>query len=1001
MSYEFNFTNKKNEFYNFLKFNYSVTPDNYSTHTSIGDPPGAWHISDEYLDYFYTIYGEVCFKFNVDCHLTERHKEVSPILIDLDFRYDLEHPDRLFDIEFIKNIVKLYNRIIKESYVEIPDNLLESYVLLKTNPIKDKDKYKDGIHIVYPYLVTKPDIQKWIRKTLIKDWKNELKEIFSKIHCTNEFSDIFDDKVIYDTNWQLYGSKKPGNIPYKLVYILDSDCNIIKNEYLINDSELNLSNEKKQKVLFETNKKLIKLFSIRNKIETKLILNNQNTKMDKWLKDNAEKLQKHTQNYRTATKGPKRSISELKIFGRNGVVENLDYIKELVNKCLSEYRSDKFDSWINVGILLHNIDYTLLDTWISFSKKSSKYKDSDCQSDCQERWDRLPTMNNKKTHTVNPELGIGSLVQWSKEDNFEEYKKIRAKYFTTVEGNSCLEKLLYKSQDAAHTDLANVIYRYFNGFGLSEENRFMCYNISKKLWVEYKATQHKWIEDTEDNAGHCIRQTFDTDIYKLYVIDYMNTLQKKHEKAIQDDDEQQQKRIEDDKIKIMKLAKQLKITGFRDTLLKECSNKFHLKDCRELLDTNLDLIGFVNGVYDLENGVFREGRPSDFISLSTNLEYTDYTHNSSEIIELKKIISQILPIEPVREYFLKILSSCLSGKQYFEKFFVLTGSGSNGKSKLIDLIQSSLGDYYHQMNVAALCSRRGSSQAADPELAMLRGRRFVAFQEPSPDEPINVGKMKEWTGGDTIQCRELYKGPIKFKGQAKWFLICNDIPVVSSDDDGTWRRLTVINFPSKFIPRGEMAGRKYEFERINNMNEKLEELKEAFMWLLLDYFKEFKELMKSTGLIEPDEIIEATNNERKKNNPIKQFIDDRIVYSTNRNDKFNITEIYGSFKNYMTESGHNPKTIPKRAEFGQRFNIEYVNIIKTHSNRTIEIKKFKNEWNNVTYIKDTNNNEQDEPNILQDEPNILQDSDTEDEYTNSIELITEEDVLNMNDSDSD
>ena len=309
-----------------------------------------------------------------------------------------------------------------------------------------------------------------------------------------------------------------------------------------------------------------------------------------------------------------------------------------------------------------------------FSKKSPNTK-----NECQEKWDRLPVTNNKKTHTVNPELGIGSLVQWAKEDNFEEYKKIRAKYFTTVENNSCLEKLLYKSQDGAHTDLANVIYRYFNGFGLSEENRFMCYNISKKLWCEYKANHHKWIEDTEDNAGHCIRQTFDTEIYKLYVIDYMNILQKKHEKAIQDDDEQQQKRIEEDKIKIMKLTKQLKITSFRDTLLKECSNKFHLKDCRELLDTNLDLLGFTNGVYDLENGIFREGRPSDFISLSTNLEYTEYTHNSPEILELKKIISQILPIEPVREYFLQILSSCLSGKQYFEKFFVLTGSGSNGK----------------------------------------------------------------------------------------------------------------------------------------------------------------------------------------------------------------------------------------------------------------------------------------------------------------------------------
>ena len=43
----------------------------------------------------------------------------------------------------------------------------------------------------------------------------------------------------------------------------------------------------------------------------------------------------------------------------------------------------------------------------------------------------------------------------------------------------------------------------------------MCYNISKKLWCEYNASQHKWIEDTEDNAGHCIRQTFDTEIYLI------------------------------------------------------------------------------------------------------------------------------------------------------------------------------------------------------------------------------------------------------------------------------------------------------------------------------------------------------------------------------------------------------------------------------------------------------------------------------------------------------
>ena len=100
----------------------------------------------------------------------------------------------------------------------------------------------------------------------------------------------------------------------------------------------------------------------------------------------------------------------------------------------------------------------------------------------------------------------------------------------------------------------------------------------------------------------------------------------------------------------------------------------------------------------------------------------------------------------------------------------------------------------------------------------------------------------------------------------------------------------------------------------------------------------------------------------------------------------------------MTDSGHNPKLLPKRTEFQQKFNIEYVNIIKKNSNKTLEIKKFKNEWANVTYIIDTNTNDQEnEPSNT----NIIQDSDSEDEYSNSIELITEEDIENMNNSDSD
>ena len=170
----------------------------------------------------------------------------------------------------------LYNKVIKSCYKNISDELLEAYVLLKDTTVYDNHskKYKDGIHIIYPYLVTPPDVQTYFRRNILIEHKNELREIFQNINCINEFHDIFDDKVIFDTNWQLYGSKKPNNIPYKLKYVLDNECNLIKNE-LLEDS-------------YEINCKLVKLFSIRNKSETKLILNYENSKMDKWLKDSSE-----------------------------------------------------------------------------------------------------------------------------------------------------------------------------------------------------------------------------------------------------------------------------------------------------------------------------------------------------------------------------------------------------------------------------------------------------------------------------------------------------------------------------------------------------------------------------------------------------------------------------------------------------------------------------------------------------------------------------------------
>ena len=116
------------------------------------------------------------------------------------------------------------------------------------------------------------------------------------------------------------------------------------------------------------------------------------------------------------------------------------------------------------------------------------------------------------------------------------------------------------------------------------------------------------------------------------------------------------------------------------------------------LDTNPKLIGFNNGIYDLELMKFRPGKFDDYVSLTVGY---DYIHENIAV-ELKNIIKQILPNKQFRKYLLTLLGSCLLGTNELQEFYCFNGKNNNEKFLLIEIIKFVFGQYCDTININSI-----------------------------------------------------------------------------------------------------------------------------------------------------------------------------------------------------------------------------------------------------------------------------------------------------------
>lgn len=822
------------------------------THVSMGGNKGKFCLNKDLRKKLVKNLAEAT-SLGMDFHIAEMPKEYGPIIFDIDLdKMKSEYKNgRLYDDDMIVEVVENYREGIKK-YLNVSDEQLKVCIFEKESPTLKETTVRDGFHGVFHQICTSDKIRHLIRNHVV----NMAEESSTFEGFTKSVPEIFDKAIVSTNAWLMYGCKKIDGKPYLLTRVLDSE---------LQDFGPDSLGDQLQKT---------KIFSMQQKTWN---IENASPLLDKYNDSLINKEYADLGFVRNKVFEPQENIPENK---QQDIIKAKTYLS-----MIKDSRADSYGDWIRIGWALHNVDKSLLEDWIEFSQKSEKYKEGECE----ERW---ATMKDQG-------LTLGSIRYWAKEDNPEEYKAYQA-----LEYQACLER----SVETNTWFIAKALHNKYC-------DRFVCVSVKNNDWYEFR--NHKWVESQSGTALTML-------ICDDFINDFMQKSSDWNNKAIGSSGHEREE-FQAKASKMQKIIDRLLNLTFKKQIMEEAKTLFFdAQFFQKLDDTNKHLIAFENGVYDLEREEFRAGRPDDYISLSTKVQYIPWNTNKKDVKKYEEkfntYFSQVLIDPEVRNYFILSLASCCSGENKDQKFRIITGkgsakNGSNGKSLTMSLVSKAMGDYYCACPITILTRKRNSSNQASPELARLKGVRIGVFQETDSSETLNVGVLKELTGNDKQMVRPLFQAPFDLQLQAKFFLGCNEKPSVDAQDEGTWRRLRIIEFGSRFVEKPDPT-KSYEFQLNNNLEYEINDWAPYFMsFLISKYVKEYK---KYKILSEPAAVMAVTDCYRNENDSARRFFSEGLILDPTCGIKLTINALWERYRDWVKEQSDDSLKQLSRADFDKQ-----------------------------------------------------------------------------------
>lgn len=301
------------------------------------------------------------------------------------------------------------------------------------------------------------------------------------------------------------------------------------------------------------------------------------------------------------------------------------------------------------------------------------------------------------------------------------------------------------------------------------------------------------------------------------------------------------------------------------------------------LDSHEGLLNCANGVLALTTGELGPHDPALLLTKTTGIKYLpDAAHDDWD-----KAL-EALPDDETATWLQTYLGAAATGERdRGGPILFQQGDGANGKTTVQGGVMHAFGEYAVQVPDKLLA---GHGNEHDTLWMTLQGARLACIEELPEGHQLPVARIKKLADTPSITGRHIGRDYVTFPATHSLMVNTNYRPRVTETDHGTWRRLTMVEYAKTFDGASKDATLKRRLRQV------------AQAQAVLAWIVEGARLWYANGrtTAEPSApMAAATDDWRSESDPLAVFLDERVQFTGNDDDRIPTTDLLESFNAWL------------------------------------------------------------------------------------------------------